>query len=313
MLAKQFKAVFKNSFTVCAGDSFFLVVNLTMVVLIILASSMPSIGVGEELRLIRDQAHSIIFIFASMAAALGIIRVVTDDIRRGSGSILMSRPINGWILLSGKLAGILSCVLLLFVTGSAAYVWITEINHSEEMNIGSLSVYIAAIVAALAAGAARQYMFGTNFSRYTSCALAFFMVAGVSFRYVSGDAGNFDLGGLSSLVLLFLATISFSGIVLVISVIADSAMVLTGAVLVFFTGLVSEYFFGSYVGGVLGETLASIFPNWQTFVILEQLGVGQTVELSYFFQCGAQSLLLTGFYLVLSVILFERIEIKGIA
>jgi hypothetical protein len=313
MLFKQFKAVFNNSFSVCAGDPFFLVINLSMLVFMVLAASMPSLGPSESLRLIRDQTHSIIFISGVLVSLFGLIRVVTDDIRRGAGSILMSRPISGAVLLSGKLAGVLGCSALLFLSGAMAYLWVTEINYYEEMNLTSLFMFIGAVVLALVAGVARQYMFGSNFSKYTCGALAVLLSLGVAFRYASGVKGQFDIQGLSSLVLLFMAVVAFASVVLIISIIADSAMVLAGGIVVFFTGLLAEYFFGTVLGGNLGNVLVSILPNWQTFWVLEKLGIGETVSLAYCLQCATHSILQSIFCLVLAVILFDRIEIKGVA
>ena len=311
MFSKQFKAVFKNSFTVCAGDPFFLVINLSMVALMLVASAMPSIG-NESLRLIRDQTHSIIFICGALAGTMGLIRVITDDIRRGAGAILMSRPVSGTVLISGKLCGVLACVGIMFISGSSAYLWITEIHFEEEINLTSTIVFVVAVLFALGLGAARQYMFGSNFSKYTSCALAVCLVFGVCFRYMAGVKSQFDFNGLNSLFLLYLAIISFASVITVLAVIADSAMVLTGAIIVFFFGLISEYLLTKSLGSV-GEVISSIIPNWQNFWILEQLGIGKAVPTNYYFTCAAQSLLTAGFFITLAILFFERAEIKGVA
>ena len=159
MWFKQFKAVASNAFKVCSGDPFFLVINLTVLSLMALAASMPSLGESEQLRLIRDQTHSIIFICGALAAAFGLIRVVCDDLRRGAGSILMSRPLSAAILLGGKLFGVLLCVGLLVLTASCGYLWVSEITFIYgELNISSLVYYSLAIIAALLDGAGRQYL-----------------------------------------------------------------------------------------------------------------------------------------------------------
>ena len=313
MFFKQFKAVFKNSFKVCAGDPFYLVISLTMVVVMALAASMPSIG-NEHTRLVRDQTHSILFICGALATSFGLIRVVTDDIRRGAGSILMSRPLSGTVLMTGKLCGVLACTLVLFISGGAAAVWISEINnHAEMVNKLSFTLFVLAIFASLGAGAARQYMFGTSFSKYTTGALAFFMTLGVTVRYFAGHSEDFDLKGIQSIVLLYLALAVFASIILVIAVVADSAMVLGFSVLVFFFGLLSEYLCSSVIGGSAGGVLASILPNWQLFWVLEKIGTGETIPTSYFLVCGIHTLILVFLYLNIAVIFFDRIEIKGVA
>ena len=87
-------------------------------------------------------------------------------------------------------------------------------------------------------------------------------------------------------------------------------MVLTGAVVVFFGGLISDYFLQNTVGGVIGNLLSPLVPNWQNFWILEQLGLGKPVESVYFFMSSGHSLLMTGFYVTVAMMLFDRIEIN---
>lgn len=313
MYFKQFKAVFKNSFKVCAGDPFYMVISLTMVVVMSLAASMPSIG-NEHTRLVRDQTHSVIFICGALATAFGLIRVVTDDVRRGAGSILMSRPVSGSVLMSGKLFGVLACTGLLVFSGAAAAVWISEINHdSEHVEMPSFLLFAGAVSASVLFGTARQYMLGTSFSKNTTVALAFFLLLGVVFRYFTGDSGPFDVIGLQSIVLIFFALVVFGAVVLVASVVADSAMVLGFSILIFFFGLVSEYICTTLLGGSLGTVIASLLPNWQMFWILEKIGTGEEIPVSYFIRCGIHSFLISFMYTNIAVVFFDKIEIKGVA
>ena len=163
MWLKQFKAVYKNAFKVSASDPFYLVINLAVLLLMVLAASMPSLGPDEHLRLVRSNSL-ILFICAALAGVFGLIRVVTDDLRRGAGSILMSRPLSGYVLVAGKLLGVITCVGLLFITCSAGYIWVSEITYnSQQINDLSLTFYLVAIALALITGGARQYLFSSNF------------------------------------------------------------------------------------------------------------------------------------------------------
>ncbi|NQZ56629.1 MAG: hypothetical protein HRT88_04060 [Lentisphaeraceae bacterium] len=313
MWFKQFKAVFKNSFKVCSGDAFFLVINLSLIVMMLLAASMPSLGESEHLRLIRDQTHSLTFICGALAVSFGLIRVVCDDLRRGAGAILMSRPLSGSVLLSGKLFGVIACCGLLLITASSSYLWISEIaHHNESLEITSLYCFVIAAMAALIIGAGRQYLYGNNFSQVSSISLCLSMTLGLALRCCFADLQDFDFAGLQSLLLIFMALVVFASIILVIAVIADAPLVLGSSIILFFFGLLSEYLFGKVIGGNAGEALLAILPNWQMFWVLETLGVGRTIPMSYYFQCFIQAGLFAGCYLIISVILFERIEIKGV-
>ena len=312
MWPKQFKAIYKNAFKVCASDPFYLVISLASVILMVLAASMPSLGEEEHLRLVRDQTHSILFICGALAGAFGLIRVVTDDLRRGAGSILMSRPINPAILMAGKLFGVLICVGVLFLTGSFAYLWVSEIaKNNEELDTLSLILYLVAIILSVVAGAIRQYLFGSNFSLCSSLSLCALMLIGVGIRLTITETRWFDFQGLQSILLLFLAVASFCATVQVVAVLADSAMVLGTAIILFFFGLISSYLTTKFLGGDFGQLISSILPNWQNYWILEALGQGEKIPLQYFLQITFQTAIYVGMYTVISTALFERTEIKG--
>lgn len=290
-----------------------MVISITMIAVMSLAASMPSIG-NEHARLVRDQTHSVIFICGALATAFGMIRVVTDDVRRGAGSILMSRPISGSVLMSGKLFGVLACTGLLVFSGAAASVWISEINHHSAMvNMPSFSLFIGAVLAAILFGTGRQYILGTSFSKNTTVSLAFFLLLGVVFRYFTGHTEDFDLIGLQSVLLLFFGLVVFGSVVLVASVVADSALVLGFSILIFFFGLLSEYLCASILGSSIGAVVASILPNWQMFWILEKIGTGEEVPLIYFIRCGVHAFLISFMYTNVAVIFFDKIEIEGVA
>ena len=312
MWPKQFRAIYRNAFKVCASDPFYLVISLASVMLMILAASMPSLGEDEHLRLVRDQTHSILFICGALASAFGLIRVVTDDLRRGAGSILMSRPVSPGILIAGKLIGVLMCVAVLFLTGSFAYLWISDIaKNNQELDTLSLMFYLLVILLSLLAGAARQYLFGSNFSLCSSVSLCAFMLIGVGFRLTVTETRLFDFQGLQSILLLFLAVASFCATVQVVAVLADSAMVLGLAIILFFFGLISSYLTSKFLGGDFGLLVSSILPNWQNYWILEALGQGEKIPLQYFLQIAFQTAIYVGMYTAISTALFERTEIKG--
>jgi len=313
MFFKQFKAVFKNSFKVCSGDSFYLVISLTMVAAMALAASMPSIGY-EHTRLVRDQTHSILFICAALATSFGLIRVVTDDLRRGAGSILMSRPLSASVLIFGKLLGVLACTGMLFISGAAAATWISEINHDAEIvEKGSFALFIIFVFVSLFIGAGRQYMSGASFSRGATVALMLLLCVGTIIRYFTGKSEVFDFVGLQSILLLYMALAVFASVVLIFAVVADSAIVLGVSILIFFFGLLAEYVCVSVLGGQLGDVFASILPNWQIFWVLEKIGLGHEIPISYFFQCGIDAFLLCFMYTNVAVMFFDRSEIKGVA
>ena len=110
-----------------------------------------------------------------------------------------------------------------------------------------------------------------------------------------------------------MALVVFGSVVLVAAVVADSALVLGFSILIFFFGLLSEYICTEVLGGSIGAIVASVLPNWQMFWILEKIGMGEEIPIVYFFSCGIHAFLICFMYTNVAVVIFDKIEIKGVA
>ena len=313
MWMRQFKAVMGNAAKVVIGDPFFLILHLTGLLLLALLAAIPGFTYGEHMKLLRDQAQALIFLIGCLAVAFGFIRSITDDLRRGAGSTLMSRPLGIVCLISGKWTGVVVSVLVMQISLVVGYLWISEIAFDAEfLNANSMILYLFAVVIALGLSALRHYLFGGSYAFHANLILSGVMLCVLTTRVFLKGYTYFDWYGCESGIILFLGLVAFSGILLPVAIIVDSAMVLGIGVAIFFFGLVSEYIITQvFNSGVLNTGLRSIIPNWQYYWVADRLGEGHTVPLGYVTSCGIQSVGIVLVYLVIAVVLYERMEVDA--
>ncbi|WDE95942.1 hypothetical protein PQO03_09465 [Lentisphaera profundi] len=310
---KQIKAVTFNSAKNAASDPFYLVLQIGSLLTMLVLACLPSLSEASHVRFVRDQCLSFVFIAGCLGVVFSTIKTVTDDIQRGAGDIMMSRPISPRTFLLGKLCGLFFSQSLFFISLTSAYIWVSEIVHyPADLLYSSMALYIIAVIAGPAIGAFRQAFFNKSFPFFTSLAIPAVMLFGLIIRIVFGYRGDMDFLGLQALLLLFFASLAFAGILLPSAVRFDTPVVLLSGVLIFFLGLFSAYAIESIIPYEKLKTLSlGTVPNWQNYWILDHLALKGKVTGTYIFSCLSQSLLLCGLYLCLAISIFEKREING--
>ena len=312
MWFKQYIVIVINSVRVVVGDAFFLVLHLTALLMVALLAAIPGFTYGEHIRLLRDQCQALIFMVACLTITFGFIRVLTDDFRRGTGSILMSRPVGAFCLISGKWTGVILSVVIMMVSLSVSYLWMSEVSYDVEvLNMGSMIFYLATIVIALGISALRHYLFGGSYGFSANVVLAALLVVVFLTRVLTKGHNYFDWHGCQSSIILFFGLMAFSAFLLPVAIVFDSVMVLIFAVIIFLFGLVSEYFvtmvFSSGVANIISKFL---LPNWQYYWIADRIGDGQPIPLGYLTSCSAQAVCLSIVCMIIAVFIYESKEVE---
>lgn len=309
---KQLKAVFRNAFLVSASDPFFLVLHIAVLLLVALLGAIPGFTYGEHIRLLRDQSHALIFMVGCLGITFGLIRVVTDDIRRGAGPELRSRPVGPTVLLLGKWLGVCAAMVALYVSALLGYLWISEVAfHQEHLNGTSLGMYLGFIFGGLIIAGWRHFAFGGSFPLAANLVLGAVVLLGCGLRMVLGDVAQFDFPGLQCGLMLILAMLIFAAIMLPVAVLADSAIVLAGGVIVFFFGLISDYLITSTLSGAVGGMVKAVLPNWQLFWVADRIAEGANVPVAYLPSCLLQVALMLLLCLIPATMLYERLEVRS--
>jgi hypothetical protein len=310
---RQFKAVALNSAKETMADPFYLVVHLGSLLCMVLLSAVPSLSDAEHMRSVRDNCISFTFIAGALATLFGVIRCVTDDIQRGAGDIMMSRPISALTLLGGKLSGLILSQLIMFTSLTIAYLWTSEIGHSSHhLEYGSLFFYLAMVFATPIIGAIRQALFDKPFPFFTSLICPILLAIGLGLRIAFGDINHFDFAGTQAILMIFFAILAYSALLMPFAVKFDTPMVLCSGAILFFLGLFSDYMFNQTLdSNIFSQLIKALIPSWQNYWILDQIGLKGQVSSQYVLHCFIQSALLCGLYLFVSVSLFEKREISG--
>ncbi len=313
MWLRQYRAIVHNSFIVTTGDPFYLILHLTALFLIALLGCIPGFTYGEHMQLYRDQCQVLIFMIGCLGITFGFTRVITDDIRRGAGAILLSRPISPTCLILGKWSGVFISILLLHLSELSGYLWISEVaSDPEYLNLPSFMVYLIIIIMALLISAGRHYLFGGSYVLYANIILITLIVLGIITKTVIQGNQHFDWPGLQSGAVLLFAIIVFSALILPVAVKTDSVIVLSIGVIAFFFGLISEYLINIILlNNPLAILVKAIVPNWQIFWISDRLGEGLSIPISFYGLCAVQAAAFLCVCVIISTILYERMEIQG--
>ena len=310
---RQFLAIFKNSYKIIIGDPFFLALHAIGYIGLAFIGSLPTYSFSRHIVYLREQTQSFIFILLALTVAFSLIRVVTDDIRRGADAILLSRPISSFSIIMGKWAGVIVGMLFMALSLSAAYLWVSEIAHNpHEMNKGSMVAFLSvpAVVAIL--GGIRNFSFSKPYVFFTNKMLCFACLAGLSYKLFSKGMTFFDFTSFTSAASIILAVTVLASILTLLAVKFDSAIVLGGAVILFFTGLVSQYFLGEWLGhGTINNMISVIVPDWQSYWLLEKMANDEPITLIYFTHLIIHTLTVSGIFLILSIKSYDKMELQG--
>ena len=310
---RQFLAIFKNSYKIIVGDPFFLALQVIGYLGLAFIGSLPTYSFSRHTVYLREQTQSFIFILLALTAAFSLIRVVTDDIRRGADSILLSRPISALAIVLGKWTGVIVSMLFMGISLCTAYLWVSEIAHNpHEMNKPSMVMFLCVPAIAAVAGGIRNYSFSKPYVFFTNKLLWFVCLAGLTYKLFSKEMTFFDFESFISAGAIFLAVVVLASILTLLAVKFDSAIVLGSAVVLFFLGLVSQYFIGEWIGqGWLNNILSVFVPDWQSYWLLEKMANDEPISLIYFTHLIIHTLTVSGVFLIISIKAYDKLELQG--
>lgn len=288
---KQFTSISRNSFTVLLGDPFFFILHLSLISFIALIGCLPGFAFGEQIRMLRDESLAVTFLCGCLAAALGADHVIGEDLRKGTVSMIMSRPVSPVAFILGKWTGLIASLTIIHVSATTACLWITRLNYYEHhLEIFGLIFYILIVFITLILLAIKHYFMGGCYVWQANLALGISFVAtflllnfwGYNGRMPSTYGALVDWNTYQVFLMIFMAIIVFSAIISSLSVIMDHSMLMGVAAALFIGGLFSEYVINTLPLPEYFRTCLKILtPNWQTFWTTETLAGKACVPWNY--------------------------------
>lgn len=278
---RQSLALAANSCGVLLGDPFILILQLCLVIGPVIIACLPAFAFGEHLRLLRDQTLALAFIGGALAATIGAAKIIGEEGRKGMTPLIMSRPVSPGTFLFGKWLGLAATLFLLLLATAVAHLWASRIAYGGNLleKLGLLAFAGVVLLPLAGAGLSHRLRRGC-FARQANFALVSTALVGfLALNYWGYEgAAQAHYGSLPdwpvgiAFLYLYFALLTYSAILAACALSADLSVLMAISAVVFFVGLLAEYFIASFSPTpAIGGLCRVILPNWQVFWIAEHL------------------------------------------
>ena len=282
---------------------------------------------GEDGKQVRDSAFAFHFVFGLFIAGHAAGTLLSREIRSGTASAVLSKPVGRELFFMSKFAGI-AVVILLFSLCATMATLLSERVAEKFYYSGVLTGYVmdsqtavmlfAAPFAACLTAAMINYRLKWPFASSAFAMILFYLllvliISGFFERNGHWFPYNFhlDLRIIPVSILITTALIVLSAIALTISTRFDIVPTIVFCSVIFLVGLMSDYIFGRHAAGSgLFSFLYTITPNWQHFWTADALSGGGHVPWKYVLNAGLYAVVYSTGILCLGMFSFRHIEMK---
>jgi ABC-2 type transport system permease protein len=280
---------------------------------------------GEDGRLVRDSGLAYHFIFGLFIAGYAACSSLAREMRSGTVSAVLSKPVGREVFFMSKFAGI-AAVICAFSMCAAISTLLSEraaekfiearMTYVTDVQTGRMLIaapFVAFLIAGIINYLTRRPFESTAFGLLLVALLAVVFIAG--FFDIFGHIAPFDPRVQWRIVpaslLVTMALVVLSAIALGLSVRLGTVPTLTLLFVVLIAGLVSDYALGRLVStSNTALVMYRLIPNWQHFWVPEALANGGTIPLTYLANAGIYGAAYSAGVLCLGVIAFRHTEMK---
>ena len=274
----RFTAIIGNTFTGLTRLKIFYVLLLFALLLIGSSVFMAQMTFQQEFQVLKDIALGAMSLFTSLLAVLATARLLPQEIEDRTAYTVLAKPVSRFEYLAGKLFGVLLLLALSLLMMSALFFVVLTLREQSVLN-----------------ETARQ-MSGAP-SEQTAEALRQVRASAFNPNLFSGIAVIYAKGCLLAALTLFVSTFATSTIFTTIVM-----------AFVYFIGhlqpIAREYWLQSNSASWLTKTflavVALIFPDLQSFNLIDDVVAGNAVPLALLLKTLAMGLFYTAFYLALA-------------
>ncbi len=275
---------------------------------------------GESMKFVRDGALAFMWVSGLLLSAHLASSSIHSEMRRGTVSAVLSKPIQRPVFFLAKFAGIAG-ILLLFSAGLIMAVMIsTRTARTPYIADWWAAIPFAmAILLAFIIGGLINFFLRRPF--ISNAFVSLFVLLTGAFLYVGlvGEDGTpmafgmlYDFriiraGMLIGMAILVLAALSVS---LATRLRAIPTLSFCGAI--FLLGLLSDYLFGRHADTYWLASLSHrLLPNWQHFWVVDALAGDGNIPFEYISLAGTYALAYAGGILLLGMAAFQRTEVAA--
>ena len=293
---------------------------LMLLAALLLIAHYPSASIfvfSEQLKLVVDSSMATTLLFGLVVAVLCSSYTVAREMRNGTVLLLMSKPIQRWSFVLGKILGIaMAGTLFVALCNFATFISVFIATDQFRFELGLYFTMLGLLAAGCVAGMLANYLKGASFPEIATWATAVLIPLFAIYCYCTGEHPALGLRDLTkALVLVNFAVVTMSTFAVVFATRLDIVPNLCVCTAIFFGGLVSSFLFqrttDSEVLNRLCSILYAIFPNWQFFWLADAVAVKRHIPNEYIINAAL--------YLVIYIILgsawavatFQNKELAG--
>lgn len=321
----QFLAIARLSALDLVRQPLCLMLTAGCVVLMALAA-VQAFQFGEDGKFTRDSCLAIQFVFGLLAGTYGACTTLSNEIRNGNATVMLSKPVSRELFFTAKFAG-LACFILLFSACAIPACLLSE-NASPKLYISTKAPLIllwCAVPVALALAALVNYRLRRQYVSTAFLILMLILLAGPVLitvfhdptsgnRYADGNVYHVGTSIQWRLVpaglLITMALMVISGVALALATRLTALPVVAISAGLLFVGLLSGYLTARISVEPLATVCRAVIPDWQSFWMTDALNRGGAIPWRY----TAIAALYAFCYLVTAlaggILLFRRREMR---
>ena len=293
---------------------------LMLLAALLLIAHYPSASIfvfSEQLKLVVDSSMATTLLFGLIVSVLCSSYTVSREMRNGTVLLLMSKPIERWSFVLGKILGIgMAATLFVAVCNFATFISVYIATDQFRFELALYFTMLALIVGGCIIGMFANYLKGSSFPEIATWAVTVLIPLFAVYCYLTGEHPALGLRDLTkALVLVNFAVITMSTFAVVFATRLDVVPNLCVCTGIFFAGLISSFLFqrttdSEILNGICAVFYA-VFPNWQFFWLADAVAVRRHIPNEYVLNAAV--------YLVIYIILgstwavaaFQNTEIAG--
>ena len=283
---RNFFHVARNTFRECLREPIFFILLCAAISLIGLFPSLSLFVFREQIKLVIDSSMATTLLFGLIAAVLCASNTISREIRNGTVLLLLSKPVSRWSFILSKMAGILAALtVFVFICNAASIISLRVAHDQFQLDLMTFFTYYGIIALSAAWGAFRNFYSRKSFSASAIISLLLVIpvfIVSIQFMPLEGRLQPFPYNVIPAFILLFFAVWAMGAITVMLSARLDMVANLCISSVLFFAGLVSDYFLSSSEWTfTISALLYAIIPNWQFFWMADALANNIPIPWSY--------------------------------
>ena len=293
---------------------------LMLLAALLLIAHYPSAAIfvfSEQLKLVVDSSMATTLLFGLVVSVLCSSYTVAREMRNGTVLLLMSKPIQRWSFVLGKILGIgMAGTLFVAVCNFATFISVYIATDQFRFEMALYFTMLGILAASSLIGMLANYLKGSSFPEIATFATSALVPLFAVYCYITGEHPALGLQDLTkALLLVNFAVLTMATFAVVFATRLDVVPNLCVCTAIFFAGLVSSFLFQRTTDSAVLNGICSIFyaifPNWQFFWLADAVAVKRHIPDKY--------LLDAALYLVTYIILgstwavatFQNKELAG--